>query len=271
VTGAPHRILVVTAVAAERDAVLAGRQPAAGTVAGLPVHRALTPAGLVDVAAVGVGPVAAAVGTARLLAQPGYDLVISAGIAGGFPAAPVGTVVVAGAVVHADLGAETADGFTSMAELGWGEVRHPVEPVLAAELARRTGTATATVTGAVLTVSTVTGSRAGAERLLAADPDAVAEAMEGVGCCLAAAGAGVAFAELRAVANPVGPRDRDAWRIADALAALTAAFERVLSAPLPLGDGQPAEPAGPGAKPAGPGAEPAGRAAEPAFHSEVVR
>ncbi|MBV9823290.1 MAG: futalosine hydrolase [Actinobacteria bacterium] len=226
-----HRILVVTAVAAERDAVLAGRQPAAGTVAGLPVHRVLTPAGLLDVAAVGVGPVAAAVGTSRLLAQPGYDLVVSAGIAGGFPAAPVGSVVVADAVVHADLGAETADGFTSMTELGWGEVRHPVDAVLAAELARRTGA----LTGAVLTVSTVTGSRAGAERLLAAHPDAVAEAMEGVGCCLAAAGAGIPFAELRAIANPVGPRDRDAWRIADALAALTGAFERLLAAPLPVG------------------------------------
>lgn len=253
-----HRILVVAAVAAERDAVLAGRQPAAGTVAGLPVRRALTPAGLLDVAAVGVGPVAAAVGTARLLARPGYDLVISAGIAGGFPGAPVGSVVVADAVVHADLGAETADGFTSMAELGWGEVRHPVDPALAAELARRADA----LTGAVLTVSTVTGSRGRAERLLAAHPDAVAEAMEGVGCCLAAAGAGVAFAELRAIANPVGPRDRDAWRVADALAALTAAFERLLAAPLPI------------TSPTVRATEPIDRSAEPcdpAVQPEVVR
>ena len=223
------RILVVTAVDAERDAVLAGRQSAVGSVAGYQVHRALTGAGLVDVASGGVGPVAAAVSTGCLLAR-GYDLVVSTGIAGGFPVAAVGSVAVAHAVVHADLGAETADGFVSMAELGWGEVRHRLDPALAAEFGRRTGG----VTGAVLTVSTVTGSRSRAEELLAAHPDAVAEAMEGFGGYLAASRAGLPFAELRAIANPVGPRDREAWRIADALAALTAAFDRLLAEPLPV-------------------------------------
>jgi futalosine hydrolase len=223
------RILVVTAVDAEREAVLAGRQPAVGTVAGYQVHRALTAAGLVDVASGGLGPVAAAVSTGCLLTG-GYHLVVSAGIGGGFPAALVGSVAVAHAVVHADLGAETADGFVSMAELGWGAVRHRLDPMLAAEFGRRTGG----VTGAVLTVSTVTGSQARAERLLARDPDAVAEAMEGIGCYLAASRAGVPFAELRAIANQVGPRHREAWRVSDALAALTAAFDRLLAEPLPI-------------------------------------
>jgi len=238
---------VVTAVAAERDAVLAGRRPAAGTVAGLPVHRALTPAGLVDAVSGGVGPVAAAVSTGRLLGQ-GYDLVVSAGIAGGFPTAPVGSVVIADAVVHADLGAETADGFASMAELGWGEVRHALAPDLVAEVHRRTGARA----GAVLTVSTVTGSRHRADELLAAHPDAVAEAMEGFGCYRAAAAAGVPFLELRAIANPVGPRDRESWRIADALTALTIACADLLAEPLPaalLGGSRAAQPAAlPGAQ-----------------------
>lgn len=238
---APLRILVVTAVEAERDAVLAGRQPAPGMVQGVRVHRALTPAGLLDVACGGVGPVAAAVSTGCLLRQP-YDLVVSAGIAGGFAAAPVGSLVVADAVVHADLGAETATGFTSMAELGWGEVRYPVDPALAAELSRRTGA----LTGAVLCVSTVTGSQQRADQLQARHPDAVAEAMEGVGVCLAAARAGARFAELRAIANPVGPRQRESWRIPDALAALSAAFDRLLGQPLPLAASPPA-PLRPGA------------------------
>ena len=221
------RILVVTAFAAERDAVLAGRRPAAGTAAGLQVHRALTPAGLLDVVCGGVGPVAAAVSAGCLLAE-GYSLAVSAGIGGGFPPAPVGSVVIADAVVHADLGAETAEGFVSMAELGWGAVRYPVDPGWAAVLSRRTGA----VTGAVLTVSTVTGSQQRADQLLASHPDAVAEGMEGVGVCLAAAQAGVPFAELRAIANPVGPRRRESWRVADALSALTAAFDRLLAEPL---------------------------------------
>lgn len=225
------RILVVTAVEAERDAVLAGLavQPAVGAVHGLQVHRALTSAGLLDVVCGGVGPVAAAVSTGCLLGQP-YDLVVSAGLGGGFPAAALGTVVVAEAVVHADLGAETAEGFVSMADLGWGAVRHPVPAGLAAELSRRTGA----VTGAVLSVSTVTGSRRRAEQLLACHPDAVAEAMEGVGVCLAAGRAGVPFAELRAISNPVGPRDRESWQIPEALAALSAAFVRLLAEPLDI-------------------------------------
>ena len=43
--------------------------------------------------------------------------------------------------------------------------------------------------------------------------------MEGFGVAEAAAAHGVPVLELRAVSNPVGPRDRAAWRIGDALAA----------------------------------------------------
>ena len=47
--------------------------------------------------------------------------------------------------------------------------------------------------------------------------------MEGYGAALAATGARLPFAELRAISNAIGPRDRGAWRIPDALAALTKA------------------------------------------------
>jgi futalosine hydrolase len=74
--------------------------------------------------------------------------------------------------------------------------------------------------GTILTVATVTGSAERATALRARHPAAVAEAMEGYGVGAAALQAGVGFAELRTVSNPVGPRDRESWRIADALAAL---------------------------------------------------
>jgi futalosine hydrolase len=54
-------------------------------------------------------------------------------------------------------------------------------------------------------------------------PDAVAEGMEGYGVAVAATQAGLPFAEVRAISNPVGPRDRGAWRLREALDALTAA------------------------------------------------
>ncbi|MEV0484178.1 futalosine hydrolase [Streptomyces sp. NPDC050508] len=199
------RILVATAVPAERDAVA----------------RAFTNDSWVDVIAAGVGPAAAAAATATALANASYALVVSAGIAGGFqPEAPVGSLVIADEITVADLGAETPDGFLPVTELGFGTVTHRPPSALVRDLAAATGART----GAVLTVSTVTGTAARATELRARHPRALAEAMEGFGVAEAAAAHGIPVLELRAVSNPVGPRDRTAWRIGDALAALTEGF-----------------------------------------------
>jgi futalosine hydrolase len=55
----------------------------------------------------------------------------------------------------------------------------------------------------------------------------VAEGMEGAGVAAAAALYGVPFAEVRAISNPVGPRDRGTWRVAEALEALGSAVASV--------------------------------------------
>ncbi|MFE9190672.1 futalosine hydrolase [Micromonospora sp. NPDC007208] len=208
-------LLVVTAVPAEADAVRAG----------LTDHT-------VTVTPIGVGPAVAGAATARLLAlaeaagRP-YRAVVSAGVAGGFTGrAEVGDTVLGTASIAADLGAESPDGFIPVDELGMPPAllgagsRVPTDPGLLAAL--RTALPTATV-GPVLTVSTVTGTTAGTDELRRRHPEAVAEAMEGYGVAVAAAQAGVPFAELRTISNPIGPRDRDAWRLREALAALTAA------------------------------------------------
>jgi futalosine hydrolase len=228
------KILVLTAVPAERDAVLAGAlalgmHPAIGMVEGLEIHRTPTLAGLIDVVVGGIGPVSAAVSACRALRQR-YDLVISTGIAGGFGPADIGSMVVASAVVHADLGAQTPTGFTSMAEFGWGAVRFELDPVLCEHLAEQCEAQA----GAVLSVSTVTGSRDRAAELLDRHPDALAEAMEGIGVYRAAELSATRFAELRAISNRVGPRNRDSWQIPHAIAALSAAFGRLLAVPLPV-------------------------------------
>ncbi|MFE7751791.1 futalosine hydrolase [Streptomyces sp. NPDC057428] len=223
------RVLVVTAVPAERDAVTRafGGAPEIREVPGAQLHRA----GPFDVVAGGAGPAAAAAATAFALAsapasEP-YALVVSAGIGGGFaPAASVGSLVVATRIVAADLGAETPDGFVPVTGLGFGRDTFLPPGTLVREVAGATGA----VTGTVLTVSTVTGSAARGAALLAAHPGAVAEAMEGFGVAEAAAGLGVPVLELRAVSNTVGPRDREAWRIGDALAALTEAFGKTAPA-----------------------------------------
>ncbi|MNY61383.1 Futalosine hydrolase [compost metagenome] len=75
----------------------------------------------------------------------------------------------------------------------------------------------------MLTVATATGTAATAAALAARVPGAAAEAMEGFGIATAAQQRGVPVLEIRAISNAVGPRDRDAWRIGDALKALEAA------------------------------------------------
>ncbi|QOV37548.1 futalosine hydrolase [Streptomyces ferrugineus] len=204
---------MATAVPAERDAV-------ARAAFGLPGT---------EVIAAGVGPALAAATTATALTRAAlegapYALVVSAGIAGGFaPDAPVGSLVVADEITAADLGAQTPDGFVPVTELGFGTVTHRPPEALVREVAAATGARR----GAVLTVSTVTGTAERAARLRERHPTALAEAMEGFGVAEAAAAHGVPVLEIRAVSNPVGPRDRAAWRIGDALAALTEGFGKL--------------------------------------------
>ncbi|HET8680269.1 MAG TPA: futalosine hydrolase [Micromonosporaceae bacterium] len=248
------RVLIVTAVAAERDALLAGLAGPV-TVAGPagarsaaeadPTSPAAPPdgAGRVTVAAVGVGPAAAAAGTARLLAlaeaagSP-YQVVVSAGVAGGFPGrAGTGGVVLATRSIAADLGAASAEGFLPLDELGFGSTVAVPDPALTAALREALP---GTVAGAVLTVSTVTGTADGTAALTTRYPDAVAEAMEGYGVACAATISGVAFAELRTISNSVGPRDRGSWRIADALAALRSTAPALAGLAAPAGPGHPA-------------------------------
>jgi futalosine hydrolase len=203
------RVLVVTAVEPERQAVLRGLS-AAGGAAGSAV--------VVEVGGVGSASVAAT--TARVLALRHFDAVLSAGIGGGI-GIPVGGAAIATTCVAADLGADSPDGFLSLDQLGFGTAALATDPGLVTAV---TAALPYVVAGPVLTVSTVTGTLAGTRDLTARYPDAVAEAMEGFGVATAAAQAGVPFGELRTISNPVGPRDRAAWKIGDALEGLSEAF-----------------------------------------------
>ncbi|MNK28613.1 Futalosine hydrolase [compost metagenome] len=213
-----RRVLIMTAVPAEQEAVQRGLLSSPGAAA-------------FDVRLAGVGSAAAAASTARILATAteGYDLVISAGIGGGFPGlAEIGTVVVASAITAADLGAETQEGFSSVDELGFGSSRIAVQAELAARWTGALQVAGVPVqSGPIVTVTTATGTSATAEALAGRVPGACAEAMEGFGVGTAAEQAGLLVLEIRGISNPVGPRDRSAWRIGDALAALEAAFTQL--------------------------------------------
>jgi futalosine hydrolase len=203
------RILIITSVAAEKDAVRSG----------------LKDCGCFEVVVGGVGPAAAAASTATELAKGSYDLVINAGIAGGFKGkAEVGSLVLASEMIAADLGAQTPEGFLSLDELGFGSTRMSPDSYWTERLMEAFRASGIQVhSGPILTVSTVTGTEQTVIDLLKRVPDAVAEAMEGYGVATAAQAHGVPILEIRAISNSVGPRDRNAWRIREALDMLEAA------------------------------------------------
>lgn len=228
------RVLIVTAVEAERAAVARAlpEEPSSNPSSGSPSRTSPLPSAGpspdgVDVVVAGVGPAAAAARTATALATAAaagapYALAVSAGIGGGF-GQPLGGVVVATSIVAADLGAEVPaedpagpPAFTPVSALGFGTSEHRPPPALVRAVAEAAGA----VAGPVLTVSTTTGTARRARELASRHPGAAAEAMEGFGVAEAASAHGLPVLELRTVSNEVGPRDRAAWRIPEALAAL---------------------------------------------------
>ncbi|GAA5512728.1 futalosine hydrolase [Deinococcus carri] len=181
----------------------------------------------------GVGPVAAALATARALAAGPCDLAVSAGIGGAYPGSGLepGSLAVSSVIVQADLGAQDGGQFLDLAALGLSVL--PDAPhggsfpawEGASDLAARVGAAC----GPTLTLSTVTGTAEHALALAQRYPGALTEGMEGAGVAHAALLAGVPALEVRGVSNPVGPRDRAAWRIPETLSATRRGLEALLT------------------------------------------
>lgn len=191
-----------------------------------------------------------------------FGLVVSMGTAGGFRGcADIGDLLVADRLLAADLGAEAglelSDGerdsfnrvgrlrgldaslgfahprgavgadpgaeFLSLDELGLGSGTIRPDPRLVSRLAGVLNvTGRRVVTGTVVTVSTVTGTEQRAA-VLTRRHDPVGEAMEGYAVGVAATAYRVPTAEIRAVSNTVGRRDRSTWDIPTALASLRTA------------------------------------------------
>jgi len=218
------RLLAVVATEQERSALL--RSVTAEPAQAGPYRTARTE--LADVLVCGIGPAAAAAGTATALALGSYEVVLSLGICGAFRGtAEAGELVVATELVAADLGADSTEGFLSTSALGWADDVAAVDPELLTAVVARLGDV---VTGPVVTVSTVTGTRDRAD-VLAERYGPVGEAMEGWGVLEGARPFGLPVLEVRAVSNVVGDRDTSTWDVPAAFAALTRAGSLLLEEP----------------------------------------
>jgi futalosine hydrolase len=215
------RILIVAATKPEIAPLLARMysMPADTTFMDSYTHGAHD----VDVLITGVGMVATAASCARAMARHSYDLALNLGVCGSFDQFfDPGTVVHVLSDRLAELGAEDGDRFMTLQELElpgeWEFVN--LEPPSNPEIDQLP-----TVTG--ITVNTIHGS----ERSIAAIVERCSpqvESMEGAAFMSACLMYQVPFAQIRAVSNLVERRNRDAWKMAEAIVNLNATALRFL-------------------------------------------
>jgi len=171
----------------------------------------------------------AAYGLTRFLARNEVRAIVACGIGGAYPrlnsagsGLSVGEVAWASSECYGDLGANSVDGFLDMRALGFPVIGGP-EPIYnLLPLQIRAGE------GAVpfVTVNTCTGDDAAA-LALANRTGGYVESMEGAAIVHVARLAGIPVGEVRGISNPVGNRDRGAWRVREAA---VAAQEALLAA-----------------------------------------
>jgi futalosine hydrolase len=223
------RILLVSATAAEIGPVTAGlrregdRGPRTTRHAG-ERHE-------VDVLVSGVGMVATATWCTHALARERYDVALNLGVCGAFdPSLAAGTVVHVVSDRLAELGAEDADAFLSIHQLQLLGEDEP--PFVNGRLVNQAAPVSATLAGlpavSGITVNTVHGH----EPSIAAVVERFApqvESMEGAAFMYACLVHGQRFAQVRAVSNLVQRRDRETWKLSEAVASLGSTALRVLS------------------------------------------
>jgi len=172
----------------------------------------------------GVGAVNASIALTRFFEREGARAVIGCGIGGAYPGSGLvpGSAVWAESECYGDLGAGSGAGFLDMRALGF--------PVIAgAEPIYNRMPITIRPCGksaAFVTVNTCTGDEASARAIEGRTGGGV-ESMEGAAIAHVAALYGVGVGEVRGISNPVGNRDRSAWRVKEAA---VAAQEALLAA-----------------------------------------
>jgi len=214
-------------IAAATDTELACFSPAIGP--GRLLHDRLVEHSVngreLHVLVTGIGMVATAAWCSRALTESRYDLAINIGLCGSFDGSLVpGTVVHVVSDCLAELGAEDGDHFLTIRQLG---LEDRVDPRLGAAALVNDRPPDIVALGRLpkvrgITVNTVHGNEssiaATVERL---DPQI--ESMEGAAFMYACLIHQVPFAQIRAVSNVVERRNRAAWKVREALDALSRA------------------------------------------------
>ena len=182
----------------------------------------------IDVLVTGVGMVSTAAWCSRELALGHYDLALNVGACGSFDRAlPPGSVVHVVSDRISELGAEDDESFLTLQELNL-----PGEPDLTADRLVNAAPPKNEVLSRLPPVNGITVNTAhGNERSIAAvvrrfNPQV--ESMEGAAFMYACTIHELPFAQVRAVSNLVEKRNREAWKLAEAVRRLGEATLSIL-------------------------------------------
>lgn len=207
----PDRILIVTAVQGEADAI--GKPTDTMVIAG------------------GIGRTNAAITTTTsILSEGPFTWVINAGVAGALPESnlQIGDIVIANKCVYAEEGLQTPDGFQNMQEMGFslGEFKGNEVPVdrKMLECFEQFG-----IVGSIATVATCSGTDEQAN-LIERRTQCVCEAMEGAAVVHTARKLGVHAIEIRAISNTTGDRNEQEWNLGLALQNLGTSVNKAITA-----------------------------------------
>jgi futalosine hydrolase len=222
------RILLVSATAAEIGPVTAGLRRMGG-VDELTTY--LCNDHEVDVLVTGVGMVATASWCSLILARGRYDVALNLGVCGSFDRSlALGTVVHVVTDRLSELGAEDGDAFLSIHQLHLLGENEP--PFVDGRLVNQAPPVNATLAGLPsvngITVNTVHGCDQSIARVTERFAPQV-ESMEGAAFMYACLTLGQPFAQVRAVSNIVERRNRDSWKLHEAIANLGATALRMLN------------------------------------------
>ena len=158
------------------------------------------------------------------------QLAVQAGVGGAIdPDLALGQVVRITSERFGDVGAEAPDGtHLSLGEIGLHPGR-PFNPQEVLEIPE--GLAALPFPGAAgISVNRVSGSADGIARLRARFPEAQVESMEGAAFFYACLQAGIEPLQLRSISNYVEVRNREVWKMKEAIGSLNEALQQLFGA-----------------------------------------
>lgn len=177
----------------------------------------------------GFGIVVSAIRTSQLIARYSPKQVLLIGIAGTLNGRfPIGHAFQFSEVECFGIGAGAGDHYLSAHEMGWRQ--WPQEPKISGSLllTERSGDNLANQPATLLTCCSASATDQDVQLKLKKHPKAVAEDMEGFAVAAACRFADVRLTIVRGISNRAGDRNKENWRVAEAMLAVEKTIRKVL-------------------------------------------